>query len=291
MRFFIGSNLPIVPPTSFQFESLATDSLGELYVGSAATDPNGNPFYEVLVYAPGASGQATPVRTIHLLANPSGTFLPLQMTVTPAGKLYVVSPLAVGVFAANVDGDGVAESSFSLPGGSQPTGIAADAAGNIYVAGATSGNMTTGQILVYAAGANGTVAPTQTITTQGIPYGVTVDGSGNVYTSVNAGTLNGGVGTASTNALVEYGGLMSGSLAVIKTIAGSATGVTFATGPQIDAAGNLYVVSEATKGSGSTFSETSEIVGFAPTATGNVAPGVVLSSSDWTEAGTQLALH
>jgi hypothetical protein len=281
----------ITPLAGYEFESIATDSAGELYVGVASNGGNGSPLYEVLVYAAGATGQAVPVRTILLPDTGDSSFLPLQMTVSN-GKLYVLGPNTVGVFEADGSSNVLAESAFSLPSGSEPLGIAADAQGNVYIATALQSSTTMGEILAYAAGASGSVLPTKTITTQGIPYGVAVDANGNVYTSLNTATLNGaGQPTNSTNQLVEYSGLTSGSLAVVKTIAGAATGVNFATGPQIDEVGNLYLVSVATKGTGSNFSETSEVVGFAPTATGNVAPGVVLSSDDWTESGDQLALH
>lgn len=281
----------LTPLAGYTVESIATDSAGELFVGVASNGANGSPQYQVLVYPGGATGLAEPGRTIELPSAGGSGFLPLQMTVRNA-ELYVMGPNTVGVFAADGLSDGAPLTGFSLPSGSEPLGIAADTQGNVYVATALQGSTTTGEILAYAAGLSGNVSPTQTITTQGIPYGVAVDANGNIYTSLNTATLNGaGQPTDSTNQLVEYSGLTSGSLAVVKTIAGATTGVNFGTGPQIDEAGNLYLVSVATKGTGSNFSETSEIVGFAPTVSGNVAPGVVLSSDDWTESGNQLALH
>ena len=275
-------------PANAEFFSMAIDSAGELYVGVLATDTS---LDEVLVYAPGATGQATPVRTINLLS-PGFPFVPLDLTVSPSGKLFVVGPEEIGTFPADASGDTSPSNVLSVGTSVDPVGIAADAAGNVYIANYIVGNNSSGQILVYAAGASGNALPIVTIDTPGIPYGVTLDASGNFYTSANVVTLDSsGEITASINQVVEYPALSSSAVNPVKTIAGSATGLTFATGPQIDEAGNLYLFTTITSGSGSAEVYTPEIVGFAPTASGNVKPGLTFTSSSWTYSGDHIAVH
>jgi len=284
-----------LPAAGFGILSIATDSGGQLYVGVASLSSTAPPVYQVLVYASGATSTSTPMRTINLPAVINEGFLPLEMTVDASGKLYVVGLGVVGVFAANANGDASPTSMFTLANGSGPTGIAVDAAGNVYIANFVAANADTpggGEILIFAAGASGTALPMETISTQGEPYGVTLDANGNIYTSLNTLMLSSsGAITTSTCQVMEFGSLAAGSLATLKTITGTATGVSFGAGPQIDLAGNLYLVSEVTSGTGNDVKYTDQVVGFAPTATGNVAPGVMFSSSSWTLAGSQIAVH
>ena len=85
----------------------------------------------------------------------------------------------------------------------QPEGVAVDAAGNIYVADHPSKS-----VFVYAAGANGNVAPIRVIsgskTTLTYPWGIAVDGRNRIYVtniatpksvSIFAADANGDVGT------------------------------------------------------------------------------------------------
>ena len=292
----------LLPPAGAQIYSIATDSAGQIYLGGSAIDSNGYSLAQVFVYAPGATGQATPLRKINLIDDIQDTdyfYLPFEMAVDSSGRLYVVGVGVIGTFPANANGDTPAITTVLYPeeqvsvDSSEigPMGVAVDGSGNIYLASYLPGIDQPGYIYEYSAGASGNATPLRAIQTQGIPYGLALDASGNIYTSLDTLTLNstGGI-TASANQIVEYGG-PAGSPVIVKTIAGAATGLAFGSGPQIDQAGNLYLVSVVTSGTGTDATYTNNVVGFAPTATGNVEPGIVFSSSSWTNAGLQMALH
>jgi len=152
--------------------------------------------------------------------------------ITPDGQ---VTTFAGGVKPGNGNGNGV-YASFN-----QPTGIAINAAGNIYVADSNnnlireidpSGNVTT----LAGSGSAGMVNGTGTGASFDNPEGVAVDAAGNVY-----------VADYGNNMIREItpGGVVT-TLAG-KTTAGSNNGVDTAatfnqpTGVAVDASGNLYV--------------------------------------------------
>jgi hypothetical protein len=90
------------------------------------------------------------------------------------------------------------------PGTTQYSGLAVDTSGNIYVGSTVSANPLQGQILIFAAGATGTAAPTQIIplpTMQdvpGLPTAIAVDSTDNVYVA----TSNDAGATSSSSVLV-----------------------------------------------------------------------------------------
>ena len=165
------------------------------------------------------------------------------------------------VVAENTAGNG-AVSTFPLGGGSAPlrriagslTGlagpeeIAADRAGNLYVANSS------GSITVYPPTANGNVAPLRRIAGAatglgGGVVGVAVDAAGHVYANNHY-----------RNSITEYASGANGNVAPIATLAGAATGVQNPTGIALDPAGHLWVDNAAS------------ITEYPAGANGNVAP-------------------
>src|SRR5438552_2375633 len=113
----------------------------------------------ITVYAPGASGNATP--TASIAGGNTGLSFPVGIALDGAGNIYVtdVSGNSVTVYAPGASGNTTPTA--TIAGGNtglgRPAGIALDGAGNIYVA--NSG----GSITVYAAGASGNATPMVTI--------------------------------------------------------------------------------------------------------------------------------
>ena len=89
-------------------------------------------------------------------------------------------------------------------------------------------------ITVYAAGASGNATPTATIaggnTGLGVPYGIALDGAGNIY-----------VANAGGNSITVYAAGASGNATPTATIAGGNTGLCVPIGIALDGAGKIYV--------------------------------------------------
>ncbi len=107
-------------------------------------------------------------------------------------------------------------SSSSLGSGSEPTGVATDSAGNVYVA---YGNGT-----VYRTGGS----PAEIGSGLTTPHQVAVDGAGNLY-----------VADSGTNEIVEF----AGASTISSPITGTPfiSGLTGPSGVAVDASGNLYI--------------------------------------------------
>ena len=131
----------------------------------------------------------------------------------------------------------------SNTGLAEPTGVALDAAGRIYVSNAVGG-AGNGSITVYAANPSGTLNEAPIATIYGIfiglnnPAGVALDASGKIYVANNALAGSGGVPSITVYAANPSGTLVEAPLA---TIAGGATGLTGADGLGLDASGKIYV--------------------------------------------------
>jgi DNA-binding beta-propeller fold protein YncE len=185
-----------------------------------------------------SSGATTPAKTWQFNVPSSvasfvfTVYVTTQIPGTQASPLllYAVNAGApsITVYGAGDSGtvgarDTIAGNNTSL---AAPTGIAVDGAGNIYVA--NPGYPTFG-VTVYAAGADGDVAPTATITFPGgAPYGVALDGGGNLYLTNPAGTPS----------VVVFA--LTGGATLTATITGDATGLNTPGGIAVGN-GNIYV--------------------------------------------------
>ena len=188
---------------------VALDGLGKLYVANEYSN-------SITVYAAGANGNVVPTATI--AGGNTGLSGPIGVALDGLGNLYVTNANFLGesvtVYAtAGLSGTVNLAPTATIVGGNtdlaSPEGIAVDAAGNIYVA-----NYEGNTITVFAAGANGNVAPTATIAGLISPTGVAVDGAGNLY------VVNYGGGS-----ITVYAAGASGNATPTATIFGSNTGL------------------------------------------------------------------
>lgn len=266
----------IEAPANFFFNGLAVDSAGNVYVGSAP-DNSGNGGIEILVYAPGANGTATPTRTI------SGAATGLEVlgsnsinaiAVDGAGNIYVSAQttlsqtdLGISIFSSTANGN-VAPTRVIAGSATNiqfPGQIAVDSAGNIYVANSPLVG-TAASILIFNSGANGNVPPTNVLegseTTMNSIQGLAVDGAGNIYVAANGTNLAGG-----TPSILEFSAGSTGNVAPIRTISGPATTIVGLGNIAVDGAGSVYLLSSP------------GVLKFAMNVMGNAAPTATISSA------------
>jgi hypothetical protein len=287
-----GSATPIATlalPSGFELTCLTTDSAGQIYVGGAQ-QISGTATYtwEVLVYAAGASGNATPVRTVVGSSSSFETFA--QMTVDSSGQLYVLATQPakmVAVMSSTANGAAtpvrmITGSATQISGSS--FGIAVDPSGTIYVS--NTGAVGTASVLAFTSTANGNVTPVRVIsdtnTGFGALYGMDTDASGNVY--VLSTSLPIAPGDMTT--IEEFAPTANGNVAPIRSIGGSNTGMSVAAVMCMDnATGTIYVSIDGLPAYPS-------VATFAATAAGNVAPTSSFTSTAWYQSGYfGIALH
>jgi len=275
----------ITAPTGVKFDSITTDSAGSIYVG-AVNQATGQG--EVLVYAAGSSGAATPIRTIlGGTQTTTTTFaVPSSMHISLAGTLAILS-------YNNVTGYTVATMPATASGAVTPTtmlqgtatlltgplSVTIDQNGLVYVSNYYA-NGSAGSLLTFAAGATGNTAPTTVITTGNTaPYGIAVGSSGNIVTVVDAPFAT------YAGTLEVFAAGASGAATPTRTIYGSSTGIFYGGGVRMDTVGNIYTIN--LDSTGSVYS----VVAFSSTATGNVAPGLTFQSSVMTLPDAQIAVR
>ena len=158
---------------------VAVDRAGFLYVGSIiGANPVGHPELEgqagmITVYAPGATGNATPVRTI--VGDGTGLDAPCDLALH-RGRIYAanIGNASVTVHRADADGNAAPERVIAGPStglsegeapdfdGQVPRSVAVARNGTVYVG--TSNQATDrGTVAVFARGADGDVAPRRTL--------------------------------------------------------------------------------------------------------------------------------
>ena len=186
----------------------------------------------ITVYAPGASGNVAPIRTLPSTFNTKING-PVAVALDSAGYIYVAAAgnPSILVFPPGASGNWFPARTI---GGTStrinsPTGVALDSADNLFVA-----DFNTNSILVFPPGANGNVAPARTIggvsTGLNSPTGVALDSAGNLYVTNRNGA-----------SITVYPPAATGNMPPARTISGTNTELTFPLGVALDGTGNLYV--------------------------------------------------
>ncbi|MGC1399676.1 NHL repeat-containing protein [Candidatus Binatus sp.] len=151
-----------------------------------------------------------------------------------------------------------------------PGGITVDSSGKLYVTNDGSVNGGADTVTVYAAGSNGNVTPSATIsggaTGLDLPFGVAVDSVGNLYV-VSAGSAVGGF-----DSVTVYSSGSSGNAAPSATIS-SETEIEAPVGIALDSSDNIYVAN-----AGSTFGGVDSISIYPYGTYANEPPVAVISS-------------
>lgn len=261
VQMIAGSHTSLNDPGGVQL-----DSKGNIYVANVACCSENPVPPSVTVYAPGSTGEVSPIRTITgaatTLSNPG------DVAFDGSDNLFVANARggpAPGLgtileFAASADGNAAPIATIGGPhtGLSIPFAIALDATGNVYVANFDSGACgLRGSITVYAPGSSGDVAPSFSIggdkTGLNGPLGVAVDSTGKIYVANQQ------------NSATVYAAGAHGNVAPIQTIDIPAFDPY---GIGVDSSGNIYV-----SGGGL-------VNVYAPGATGDATPIRVITGAE-----------
>jgi sugar lactone lactonase YvrE len=151
----------------------------------------------------------------------------------------------------------------SSTGLSQPYGITVDSKHKVYIVSTSGGSQSTGSLTVYAAGANGNVAPIRTITGSNTglfyPIGVALDSKAKTYVTNSNG-----------QSVTVFAAGANGDVAPIRTISGSNTGLFYPLGIAVGGTGKTYVAN----------SSGGSVTVYAPGANGNVTPIQTITGSN-----------
>jgi 6-phosphogluconolactonase (cycloisomerase 2 family) len=209
----------IIGPPYHYPKGIAIDpSNGDIYVAKALNN-------SIVIYAPDASGNAKPIGSI--LGSQTGLNDPVGVALDASANIYITNKAlgsqgsaSVTVYAAGSMGNvaPIQTIAGTRTGLDNPVQLALDSSSNIYVANLTYPNSGNGSLTVYAAGANGNVAPTETIegakTELNLPAGIALDSSDHIYAANNA-----------DSSITVYAAGSNANVAPINTISGSKTGL------------------------------------------------------------------
>lgn len=261
----IAPTATLTAPANTTFQLVAVDRSGNIYVGAQTTLPTTT--NEVLVYAAGATGAASPVRSITNLQDL------VDIKADMWGQIYVLEGdstmggTTISEFASGATGN--ATPALSIAGSLTTLDHAAaftwNPAGNICVANSGGNN-----ILVFAAWGN--VAPQMVLggDATGIlkPKGIAVDSAGNILVTTTSGS-------PAAPPVLEFAAGASGNVAPTKTWAFAAA----YTGIAVDNANNVFAVTSA--------NAQPEVDGFPEGQTGSVSPSQTMTSTAWTNSQFQ----
>jgi Beta-propeller repeat len=178
-------------PSSPVISALALDNSGNIYVSAAELPVGSSQSYRsyagIAIFSSTANGNAAPTRVI---AGSATNIVGVQIAVDSAGNIYTTGgdgqEASILIFDSSANGN--APPTGTLAGSNtmidDPTGVALDSAGNIYVSNLSLIDATS-SILVFSAGSTGNVAPIRVIsgsaTTMGAIGNLCLDSAGNIY--------------------------------------------------------------------------------------------------------------
>jgi hypothetical protein len=215
-------------PGSDALNGVATDAAGNIYVAGFSEGIDGNPSaggYDVLVIKYDAAGNRLWTRLIGNAAYESA----LAIATAPTGQIYVSGYTMGALAGTNAGGSDAFVLQLDSAGnvgwtrqlgseyGDTAYGVAADASGNVYIAGETGGNVDGtprtgggGELFVAKYDAGGTLAwirqlaSTSDIGESATGRGVATDGSGNVYVTgfTTGGSFDGNAGFGGSDVIL-----------------------------------------------------------------------------------------
>jgi sugar lactone lactonase YvrE len=271
-----GENTSLDSPTAITF-----DSNGNIYVANAGKGGGGHD--SITKYAAGSSGDVAPVAEItgaHTqLSSPTGIAL------DSSGDIYVANqsptanePDSITVYSPNSAGNAapIRVISGALTKLSSLSGIAIDSSGNIYASSLGVEGSSGADILIFAAGSNGNVAPIFEIDGDcaGLkPTGpIALDASANIYV--------GGYDKLAFFAHVDLRMPNRPCLTPGFAISGPKTGISQITGVAVDSVGDIFV----------TDSDSNSVRAFQSGDNGDVEPSATIATHNDIFAPTAVAL-
>jgi len=263
--------------------SVAIGPDGKIYVangGGQEVPPEGS--NAITVYPPGSYANVAEIATISGAdsGDKTGISFPEAIAVDAHGKIYLADSggekmsARIAVFAANSDGNvpPIATIAGDKTGLAEPSGLALDSSGDLYVLNDTGGDDNSGSITVYPPGANGNVAPKATIadgahdknTQLNTPRGLALDSAGNIYVTNAPGN----------DTVTIYAAGKFGNVAPVKIISGADTGLNLPHGIGVDSDGTIYVSNDGSDNKG-----VDTVTVYAPGSSGNAKPIATISGS------------
>jgi sugar lactone lactonase YvrE len=252
---------------------------GKIYVangGGQEVPPEGS--NAITVYPPGSYANVAEIATISAADSDDNTSIsfPEAIAVDAHGKIYLADSgganmtARVAVFAANSDGNvaPIATIAGDKTGLADPSGLALDSAGDLYVLNDNGGDDKNGSITVYPPGANGNVAPKATIadknTQLNTARGLALDSAGNIYVTNASGK----------DTVTIYAAGKFGNVAPVKIISGADTGLNLPHGIGVDSDGTIYVSNDGSDNKG-----VDTVTVYAAGSSGNAKPIATISGS------------